>query len=260
MRPNRSTARLKFKSVDGDLLLQIVEGGRFLRLQRPAGLDGLFELGQSFPIARDVIGVMQKEVIGFGAAGVQHLDGSALGIGGHGGIDVHNAVHDRAHGEQVIDGQENDRHQDQAYQAQAHRHSAAKREALQQNPERSPRTPWHKSVSPPDRSSNFTSTIHGDINVCAWGCSGGLRPPASIGDRRYNLCRTIYLMADGGILLQNLPGKGRIRCIDGEGCPPVLCRPLTNHVATVSTFLTVGSSHANHLPTAQRRSPRSGRY
>jgi len=30
------------------------------------------------------------------------------------------------------------------------------------------------------------STIQNDINVCAFGCSGGLRPPSSIGDRRYN--------------------------------------------------------------------------
>jgi hypothetical protein len=30
--------------------------------------------------------------------------------------------------------------------------------------------------------------IRRDINACASGCSGGLRPPSSIGDRRYNLC------------------------------------------------------------------------
>ena len=29
-------------------------------------------------------------------------------------------------------------------------------------------------------------TIQSDINVCALPCSGGLRPPSSIGDRRYN--------------------------------------------------------------------------
>ena len=28
--------------------------------------------------------------------------------------------------------------------------------------------------------------IQSDINACAFGCSGGLRPPPSIGDRRYN--------------------------------------------------------------------------
>ena len=33
--------------------------------------------------------------------------------------------------------------------------------------------------------------IQRDISVCAFGCSGGLRPPSSIGDRRYNLCRAV---------------------------------------------------------------------
>ena len=33
--------------------------------------------------------------------------------------------------------------------------------------------------------------IQSDISVCACGCSGGLRPPSSIGDRRYNLCRSV---------------------------------------------------------------------
>ena len=34
-------------------------------------------------------------------------------------------------------------------------------------------------------------TIRNDINHCASTCSGGLRPPPSIGDRRYNLCRCV---------------------------------------------------------------------
>ena len=33
---------------------------------------------------------------------------------------------------------------------------------------------------------DLEASIQRDINLCACGCSGGLRPPSSIGDRRYN--------------------------------------------------------------------------
>ncbi len=68
-------------------------------------------------------GVVQQEVVALRTPGVKHLDGSALGVRGHRGVDVDNAVHDRAHAEKVVNRQENDRHQNQPHQRQTEGHS-----------------------------------------------------------------------------------------------------------------------------------------